>query len=164
MRQKEHSNQAPSPLMLRAALYDLTVRAEAVRAELVRVQETRDVDESLRTAAQQLDSLDKTLRLANGLLRGERHEIMTALVLSSAHLTRRTMEELEAAEDRARLVWQHGVIVFVPTDERTWAEERQDLAAVFAYARAHGFDWVRFDVDGPTVAKLPDYEELANEA
>ena len=89
------------------------------------------------------------------LARGEKHEIMIVLVLSTAHLTQRTLEELEAAEDRARLVWQHGVIVFVP---ETNDEEREDLAKVFDYCRDQGFDWVRFDSDSPQLEGLPVYE------
>jgi hypothetical protein len=90
-----------------------------------------------------------------------KHETMIVLVISTEHITRSTMMELEAAEDRARLVWSHGCIVFVPTDQQAEdneAGDNADLVAVFSYCRAHGYEWVRFDSDGPTIDGLPVYE------
>lgn len=159
MNAKSGTYQAPSALDLRAALYDLTLAAEHADAALEEAAKGRGHGPGSRVALA-MAQLRRIIPHANGLLRGEQHERTIALCLSTAHIHPGTMENLEVNAQEGGPTWasQHGAFVFVPKPDEEDEHREQDLMAVFAYARQHGYDWVRFDSDGPQVADLPTYE------
>lgn len=162
MKEGQPAGSAPSAVVLRAALYDVTVGAESLLGELVYVHETRNLEDSLRNAPQHMEALNKSLRFANGLLRGERHEIITVLVLSTSHVKRETMELIESeGADTATAVSRYGAFKHVPSahyEQDCLEDEPEELRAIYAYCREHGFEWFRLDADGPCIEALPTYE------
>lgn len=97
-------------------------------------------------------------------LSGMEVEIMKVPVLSTAHVSEKTRDMLDFDNPQ----WVHhcakyefGWFIAVPTEEAEGCFEQKpsdDLAALFGWARKHGFGWLRLDSDGATVAELPTFD------
>jgi len=114
----------------------------------------------LCNGASQLANLP-IMRRAQLLLSDEpKHENTIALCMSTEHIERGTAENLEDSAVSGGAVWanEHGAFVFVPEPDEEDEHREPDLMAVFAYARKYGYEWVRFDSDGPKLDGLPVYE------
>lgn len=89
------------------------------------------------------------------------HERMQVLVLSTGHTTREEAESMESEIGSRALAGflmpGYGFIAHVPEDSETDPEGFPHTAIVFNYCRQHGYEWVRFDSDGPTIAGLPTH-------
>jgi hypothetical protein len=99
--------------------------------------------------------------------------IHTYLDLTTAHLSRETMDQLSNYEQGCAVgmgwpamsiaPYEYGAFVTVPPDDED--EDRvamdalpEDLACVLAHARKIGVYVVRFDADGDFLEDLPTYE------
>lgn len=92
-------------------------------------------------------------------------QVASMLSVSNNHLTTETRDFL----DRARAVPRAGVIgslwgefcwiVYVYEDDEDNRDFPADLLAVLRFARDRKFDFIKFDIDAPTVALLPRYED-----
>lgn len=91
-------------------------------------------------------------------------EHMEALVISTKHVRKETgtMLDVSDASDVSgfpRFVGCYGWIVFVSEPGSVITEDGYpDLLACLEWARAQGYDWLRFDGDADTVDALPTYE------
>jgi len=91
--------------------------------------------------------------------------VMQAPVLSTGHLTQATMERLLQDNNAFGLyviAYDSGAFVFcsdasllhgAADDENA----PDDLAACLRWAMDRGYEWIRFDADGSTVAALPTH-------
>lgn len=88
------------------------------------------------------------------------HAISKMLVVSTAHLTQETADQLSAESlPVASYPNEYGGFVYVPTDpiDRE-AGLTEDIAAVFKLARALHCEWVKLDRDAPELDGLKIYE------
>lgn len=79
--------------------------------------------------------------------------------LSTGHLTEETMQNVQAdvfSRARAGAAYEEGCWLFVPEDDDE--DEAPSLRAVFSWARANDFEWIRLDADGSRVDALPFYD------
>lgn len=86
-----------------------------------------------------------------------KHEIVTMMVLSTAHVSATTAKLLDDLTLESAFRRDDGWIFYVgngPTDAPV------DLEAVLAYARRLGCVWVMLDSDGPIMSDLPNYGTL----
>ncbi len=92
--------------------------------------------------------------------KGHPYQVDSALVLSTAHLTRKTSERIERDHPdmpSAALMPDYGYFVWVDAD---WTSDAcPELVNVMRFAAARGCQWIRFDCDGPEVAELPLFTE-----
>ena len=78
-------------------------------------------------------------------------------VISTAHLTRKTVEELtQGLIDVVCYPFDYGVMVYVHCCP--FNNEPRDLAQAHDAAIEHGIVWVRFDADAPICEGLPTYD------
>ena len=90
--------------------------------------------------------------------------VMTAPVISTGHLTKATNEMLQEAGDTLNWMscatYEDGYFISVP-DEVVLHELQpppSDLVAIWAWARAKKFGWVRLDSSGDDIDELPEYD------
>lgn len=86
----------------------------------------------------------------------------SCLDLSTAHLPRHLREELAAEDGVVADRHQFGWWLWIPDDPRrsvTSDALPEELLAIQVFARDHGCDWVRFDVDGVTDPDLPTFAD-----
>lgn len=86
-------------------------------------------------------------------------EVAKMLVLSTAHVTVTTAQELDASEAGAISFpkGKYGWFVYcgdLPDRDDTPAE----LERAIRFAHNHDFQWIMFDCDGDTIADLPTFE------
>lgn len=126
--------------------------------------EWRSVDTEARAALAAFDALQ-----SGDASQPDKPEEMRALVVSTGHVTREEAQEMDACGTTGPTP-EHGLVVSM-TGDYGWLlytgadndEARRDamsdgLRAVYDYARAHGFDFVRFDNDAGTLTGAPTYE------
>jgi len=89
------------------------------------------------------------------------YEIQKLMVMSSAHLTRKTLYDIEM--DHVRVVAypnEYGAFVMVEFDPtlNDFKGQPKDLKACRELANSFGCSWIKFDRDGPAVRGLPIYD------
>ncbi len=93
---------------------------------------------------------------------GSKLETSHVLVLSTAHVPYTTAIYLDRTNCKdwpwAGAKWQHGWFFYVADENVGEPAIPPKLYACMEFAREHGFDWVRFDADGPIVADLAAHE------
>lgn len=86
-------------------------------------------------------------------------EIMTCPVISTGHLTAETRTELDENNGGCSFMsGPYGWMFYVQQDG-DFDNMPGDLAVVMVWARANGWQWVRFDVDADVVPELPYFED-----
>jgi hypothetical protein len=106
-------------------------------------------------------------------------EFDRVLVLATSHVTRETAAAFDAAGQVAAwrgggshplnghpalravpglMVWEYGWMLYCGGHGDEVPEMFPELPAIFAKARAHGCEWVRFDCDGPEVEGLAVFD------
>lgn len=92
--------------------------------------------------------------------------IMQVPVISTGHLTRWTFDEVSSSAHKLKLRADPPGLSFIPIEDGllvSFAGETlinklpADLRGCIQWAFAHGYQWLRFDCDGDTIAELPQY-------
>jgi len=89
----------------------------------------------------------------------DKETIFKYMDLSTNHVSKKTMDWLDAAEERTEPTitiapYDYGCFVGVPQEPETYTELPKDLLAVLVFARANNCDVVRFDKDGETRSEI----------
>jgi hypothetical protein len=80
-------------------------------------------------------------------------ETMTAAVISTGHLTKKSMDSAPWGFPGAQMTY--GAIVWCNTLD--FEDVPEDVRDVFTWAQSMGFEWVRFDCDAREVSGLRTY-------
>lgn len=95
-------------------------------------------------------------------------EVSRVAVVSTAHLSPAELEALPNGKSKwtetfplAAMGWEYGAQIYVADGAANLevvgepAGSWRGMIAAARWARVHGFDWIRFDADGPIMADLP---------
>lgn len=91
-------------------------------------------------------------------------EVMKVPVLSTAHVSEKTRDMFDSGSPQwvsHCAKYDFGWFISIPTEEFECTLEPKptdDLVALFAWARKHGFGWLRLDSDGSLVSDLPTHD------
>jgi len=94
-----------------------------------------------------------------------KHETMTALVVSTGHVTKEEMQLFDKGEAPGEQMggpmgWDYGCMIYVGrsgnfSDLTPFSD---GLRGIIEYAWEHDLQWVRFDCDADSIEGIPTYD------